>query len=285
MKRLLGTVLVGFIAVASLSAQEPKLLGPAGSHTGVVLCLAFSPDGKILASGSADKTIKLWNVASGDHIAARNGHTEDVLSVVFSPDGKTLVSGSLDNTIMLWDVATCKNISIYNKSHGAGTDSVAFSPDGKTLASGGGGNGIKLWDIATGKSTTIRIANSEYAEPRVVFSPDGKILASGGKCIDKITLWQVANNRNLDTFEVGTRDGVASVAFLTQGKTLGAAGVCGWIKLWDVATGKNTATVKRDDVQVRCGAFSPDGKTLVLGTFDKRLELWDVGMIAATGNK
>lgn len=116
-------------------------------HTGHVLTVAFSPDGKLLASGGNDTTVRLWDVATGQSLAKLTGHTKAVYCVKFSPDGKTLVSGG-DETIRLWDVATGKSLW---KSNTVWVQSVAFSPDGKTLVSAGDGNQVQLWDAATGK--------------------------------------------------------------------------------------------------------------------------------------
>jgi WD40 repeat protein len=115
-------------------------------HTDGVYSVAFSPDGKVLASGSRDKTIKLWEVATGKELPSFSGHTNSVSSVAFSPDGKVLASGSEDKRIKLWEVATGKELPSF---YGEWDDwhSVAFSPDGKVLASGGGDKTIKLWDV------------------------------------------------------------------------------------------------------------------------------------------
>ncbi|MEH1989677.1 WD40 repeat domain-containing protein, partial [Nostoc sp.] len=148
----------------------------------------FSPDGKTLASGSSDNTIKLWDVSTGKAIKTLIGHSSSVWGVGFSPDGKTLASGSSDNTIKLWDVSTGKAIKTLT-GHSSSVYSVGFSPDGKTLASGSFDKTIKLWDVNTGKAikTLTGHSSSVYS---VGFSRDGKTLVSGSR--DKtVILWDL----------------------------------------------------------------------------------------------
>ncbi|WP_233154188.1 nSTAND1 domain-containing NTPase, partial [Scytonema sp. HK-05] len=145
-------------------------------HSKEVLSVALSRDGKTLASGSDDNTIKLWDVATSKELKTLNRHSSSVSSVAFSPDGKTLASGSYDNTIKLWDVATSKELKTLNR-HSGSVNSVAFSPDGKTLASGSSDNTIKLWDVATSKELKTLNGHSGSVNS-VAFSRDGKTLAS-----------------------------------------------------------------------------------------------------------
>ncbi|MCC3529531.1 MAG: AAA family ATPase, partial [Microcoleus sp. PH2017_22_RUC_O_B] len=156
------------------------------THSSLVKSVSFSPDGKTLASGSDDETIKLWDITTGKEIRAIQGHKEWVQSVSFSPDGKTLASGSGDKTIKLWNVTTGKEISTI-QGHSEVLHSVSFSPDGKTLASGSGDKTIKLWDVTTGKAIRPLQGHSDRVLS-VSFSPDGKTLVSGSG--DKtIKLW------------------------------------------------------------------------------------------------
>ncbi len=171
--------------LAAWVAGQPKLRGNVGD---AIMSVAFSPDGKTLASGS--KSIKLWDaVTNGTNTATLEGHTGNVSSVAFSPDGKTLASGSQDTSIKLWDVASGKNTATL-EGHANAVYSVAFSPNGKTLASGSEDRTIKLWDVASGTNTAT-LKGHMGGVWSVAFGPDGKRLASGS--VDStIKLWDVA---------------------------------------------------------------------------------------------
>ena len=160
-------------------------------HDAMVYSVAFSPDGKTLASGSVDKTVKLWDAQTGQELATLKGHADNVTSVAFSPDGKTLASGSRDKTVKLWDAQTGQELATL-KGHDASVYSVAFSPDGKTLASGSEDKTVKLWDAQTGQELAT-LKGHDDSVYSVAFSPDGKTLASGSG--DKtVKLW-VGNAR------------------------------------------------------------------------------------------
>ena len=155
-----------------------------GSHS--VTSVAFSPDGKILASGGWGGTIKLWDVESGALLKTLKSHSKPVSSVSFSPDGKILASGSGDKTIKLWDVKSGTLLKTL-EGHFDSVSSVSFSPDGRILASGSGDDTIKLWDVESGALLKTLRGHSESVSS-VSFSPDGRILASGSRD-NTIKLW------------------------------------------------------------------------------------------------
>lgn len=240
-------------------------------HSDSIRSIAFSPDGKILASGSYDKTIKLWNVGTGREIYTFQGHSDSVYSVAFSPDGKILASGSRDKTIKLWDVTTGREIYTL-QGHSDWVRSVAFSPDGKTLASASLDKTI-MWDVTTGGQIRILQAHSSRLHS-VVFSPDGKILASGST-ETTIKLWDVTTGGQIHIIQGHSDSSAASVAFSPDGKTL-ASGGCGDIKLWNVATATEIYTLKGHSDWVCSVAFSPDSKILASASFDKTINFWQL---------
>ena len=241
-------------------------------HQNSVLSVAFSPDGKTLASGSQDNTVKLWEVSTGKELRTFSGHQNWVLSVAFSPDGKTLASGSHDNTVKLWEVSTGKELRTFS-GHQNSVLSVAFSPDGKTLASGSQDNAVKLWEVSTGKELRTFSGHQDWVLS-VAFSPDGKTLASGSQD-NTVKLWEVSTGKELRPFS-GHQDWVLSFAFSPDGKTLASGSHDNTIKLWEVSTGKELRTFSGHQNSVLSVAFSPDGKTLASGSQDNTVKLWEV---------
>lgn len=296
--------------------QKPELMVQTG-HSTEAQSVAFSPDGKLLASGSVDGVIKLWDVASRVPLRSLEGHSGQISSVEFSPDGKLLVSGSNDKAIKLWDVTSGRLVkSLDDAIWGV---SVTFSPDGKLLASIGTDFSIKLWDASSG--AMIRTIAGQYL--MAAFSPDGKLLASPS-VDNSIKLWDVASGAQVKSLE-GNYALISLVTFSPDGKLVAGVNADRKLRLWDVASGtqvrmveefygtgrfspdgkfmansdKDLRTIKLMDVasgttvrsmggkaptEAKLLVFSPDGKLLATGSSEGAIELWDVAKGAQVGS-
>jgi WD40 repeat protein/3',5'-cyclic AMP phosphodiesterase CpdA len=250
-------------------ASSGQQLRSVPCHEGRVMSVAFSGDGRLLASAGADGTVRLSEVGSGRELRRLHGHTDRVRSIAFSPDSLTLASASEDETVRLWDVGSGQQLRIL-RGHDGAVGSVAFSPDGKLVASGGDDETLRLWEVLSGLE--FRRSNAHAAVIRsVAFSPDGKLLASGGD--DKtVRLWEADSLRELFTLRGYAKAG-RTVAFSPDSKLL-ASGAAAIVCLWETASGRELRSFGSDEDSVLSIAFSPDGKLLASGG-DETVRLWE----------
>lgn len=229
--------------------ESGQLVKTFSGHNKDVGSLAFSPDGKMLASGSEDATIRIWDVASGNALHTLSGHSDYVNGLAFSPDGKLLASGSEDKTTRIWESATGQLLRTFGGSKKGG---VAFSPDGKFLATGT----LEIWDPASGQ--LIQKPNSGNYSCKLLYSPDGKYLATQGA--------YAVNLRNVTTGEIlrelkGGGDIVTGVSFSPDSKLIAIGSYEGTISIYNPITGQKISSIATKYCYFL--NFSPDNKLLV----------------------
>jgi WD40 repeat protein len=257
------------------------MVGILHGDTGPVDSVAFSPDGRTLASGSADGTARLWDVATRKQQgSAVTASTLPVTSVAFSPDGKTLATGGDYSTVQLWDLATHRLAARLDVR--SDTD-VAFSPDGRILAAASPNGTIQLWDVATGRLVVSLLAANASSVTSVAFSPDGRILAAASQD-GTVRLWDVATGRPVGPPLTADASSATSVAFSPDGHNLAVGGQDGTVRLWDPATGKLLGSLAGDAGSVDSVAFSPDDRTLASGSADGTVEIWDLTTAGQLGS-
>jgi WD40 repeat protein len=245
-------------------------------HRGGIQSLAFTADGKTLASAGEDGSIKLWDLATRKVRATLNGHARGVSSVAFTADGKTLASAGGDQKVRLWDVGTGQERVSFPVDPGR---ALALTADGKTLAWGTFDGAVKLWDVATGKERAALVAPHGRIFC-VALTADGRSLASGSWDDGTVTLWDVATRQVRATLRGQNK--VLGVAFTPDGKTLASAGGIEMVKLWDADTGQERLTLTghvSPSTPLPMGsavAFAADGQTLASGDWDNTVRLWDV---------
>ena len=265
-----------------ITIQTMGLVRTFKGHNDIVKSVSLSADGRYALSGSHDKTLKLWEVSTGQCLRTFEGHSDDVNSVCLSADGRYALSGGGD-TLKLWEVSTGQCLRTFER-HSNGVRSVSFSADGKYALSGGSisflsrgdDKTLKLWDVSTGQCLRTLKGHNDSVKS-VSLSADGKYALSGSD--DKtLKLWEVSTGQCLRTFE-GHSNGVRSVSFSADGR-YALSGGSNTLKLWDVSTGQCLRTFCGHNHYVNSVSLSADGKYALSGSFDETLKLWNINIKA-----
>ncbi|MDM3856646.1 MAG: hypothetical protein PT120_17580 [Aphanizomenon gracile PMC649.10] len=239
---------------------------------GIVYSVAFSPDGKYLATGDSEGRVQIWNAVTGREILTFVGHSNCVNSVAWSGDGLTLASGSRDHTVKLWNVQSGDCVRTL-EGHSRSVTSVAWSGDSLTLASGSRDHTVKLWDVQSGDCVRTLEGHSRLVNS-VAWSGDSLTLASGSSD-QTVKLWNVQSGDCVRTLEGHSRS-VTSVAWSGDSLTLATGSSDNTVKLWNVQSGDCVRTLEGHSNWVTSVAWSGDSLTLASGSDDQTVKLWDV---------
>jgi WD40 repeat protein/tRNA A-37 threonylcarbamoyl transferase component Bud32 len=269
------------------AATGKELLALRG-HAGGVFAVAFSPDGQRLATGSGDKSIKVWD-NSGNQLLSWEAHSRRVSGIAFSPDGQKIASGSFDQTVRVWDAKTGKAVRTLH-GHSDSIFAVAFTPDGRRLLSCSGDDEeddsfgkkkrgeVKVWDVATGQET-LTFRNHDAGVFGLAMHPDGKLVASAGG--DGIKIWDVTSGNESGTIRKKGPPNFFRIAFSPDGKQLASTSFMeNTLHLWDVASGREIASLHGHSEVCTYVAYSPDGQWLASASLDGTARVWNARLLA-----
>ncbi len=250
-------------------------------HSALVNAVAWSSDGKRIASGSYDRTVQVWNAADGGHAFTYRGHSGPANAVAWLPDSKRIASGSSDKTVQVWDAADGSHVFTY-RGHSDVVLAVAWSPDGKRIASGGVDKTVQVWNAADGGHAFTYPGHSDVVDT-VAWSSDGKRIASASYD-QTVQVWDAADGGHAFTYP-GHSSRVNAVAWSSDGKRIASGSddktVQVWdaaaVQVWDAADGGHVFTYREHSDVVDTVAWSPDGKRIASGSYDRTVQVWEAG--------
>jgi WD40 repeat protein len=253
------------------AVQESRIRFLLTGHSDVVHSVAYSPDGKRLASASMDGTVKVWDVNSKQILLDLSG-AGAVYSVAFRPNGESLASGSLDGKVKIWNARSGRLLNTL-VGHTGAVYRVVFSPNGKLLVSVGADTRVRLWDAASGRLLHI-LSGHTAAVRALAFSPDGKNITTGGDD-QEVKIWDIATGKEVRTLH-GSKGTVYGVAFSPDGVHLATASINRDVRVWHLPSAREVLTLSGHSAPVNAVAFSPNGQLLATASDDKKVKVWDM---------
>jgi WD40 repeat protein/tetratricopeptide (TPR) repeat protein/tRNA A-37 threonylcarbamoyl transferase component Bud32 len=228
---------------------------------GTALCVAFSPDGRMVAAGYGSFGARLWNVETGNPVGQKLSHESWVFAIAFSPDGQNIVTGSRDGTALLWRTATQRPIGAPFK-HLTSVRAVAFAPDGRTILTGSEDPAARLWEVVEGEPSPLLLRHRGAKVQSVAISRDGA-LALTGSADRTARLWDARTGKEVGAVQHAAA--VVAVAFDSEGQTFVTGDDRGTVRLWNASTRESVGPVIRHPAFLYTVALSPDGKTVATG--------------------
>ena len=241
-------------------------------HHGAIASIATTPDGRIAVSGSADMTLRSWDVLTGKPLRLFDGHWLAVNAVAITPDGRFVVSGSEDTALRLWDIASGRCLRTY-EGHEQDVFAVAVSVDGRCILSGSADGTVRAWNPATTKCL-LTLKGHRDRVTAVGMTPDGRYLFSGGD--DRLLrLWDRGNGKMLRVFK-GHKQRITAALVTPDSRFLISASADGTLRLWNIETTTNALTLKGHESEILSLAMTPEGRFVFSGGADRVIKLWDL---------